>query len=148
MYRTDIFNIKSIKIVHDWFWDFHFHCTILIFSEKIGYINEYLAKRGTDGISYEDAKNANYFRISTERIYLGLRFLDEFEFFMINKGYLVSSYRNNLSKRLIKEAIKLRNIEESNFALKLAINNYFKLISLSFSRIIFYFPRVVFKNKL
>jgi glycosyltransferase involved in cell wall biosynthesis len=148
MYRTEIFKVKNIKIVHDWYWDFYFHCTLLVYSEKIGYINEYLAKRGNDGISYEEAKRINYFRINTERIYLGLKFLDEFEFYLINKGYPVNYYRNQLCKRLVKDSIILKDSEKSNFALRLAIVNYSKLLILLIFRALLYFPRIFYKNRL
>jgi hypothetical protein len=147
MYRTEIFNIKNIKIVHDWFWDFHFHCSILIFSEKIGYINEYLAKRGTDGISYEEAKNANYFRISTERIYLGLKFLDEFEFYMINKGYPVNQYRRHLTKRMIKDAIILKDQDKANYAIRLAISYCTKQALVGLLNLVLILPRMLYKKK-
>lgn len=146
IYRTEIFNVKNIKIVHDWYWDFYFHCTILAYSDKIGYINDYVAKRGNDGISFEEAVQDNYFRINTERIYLGLNFLNEFEFYLINKGYPVNYYRNHLSKKMLKEALLLKDYSKSFFALSLAITNYLKYFVVLVASVLLLVPRAYFNR--
>jgi hypothetical protein len=147
MYRTEIFKVKNIEIVHDWYWDFYFHCTLLVYSDKIGYLNEYLATRGNDGTSYEEMRSAHYFRINTERIYLGLKFLDEFEFYMINKGYPVNQYRRHLTKLMIKDAIILKDQDKANYAIRLAISYCTKQGLVSLLNLVLILPRMLYKRK-
>jgi len=147
MYRTEFFKIKNIKIIHDWYWDFYFHCSLLLFSDKIGYINEHLASRGFDGVDYAESLKKNYFRVHTERIYLALSFIEEHEFYMINRGLNVQNYKFNLAKRLLATAFRERNKLKISFALRNSIPLLFEPIFILFFRLLVFVPRLFVKNK-
>ena len=147
MYRTEFFRIKDVQIVHDWYWDFIFHCSVLLFSNKMGYLNEFLAARGTDEIDFERALKENYFRIYTERIYLGLKFIDDHEFYMINKGLPVEKYKFQLAKRLLKTSFREKVPAKVRYAIRKSLPILAGAITGYIAERMLQFPKLFIKNK-
>ena len=148
LFRTEFWIVKNIPFSHDHYWDYYFHCAYILFSEKIGHINEHLSIREKSDIPYSEYVEKNFFKARVERIAQGLKFLDEYELYMLQKGYPISNYRLHLSKQLFRIAFILKSNEESLYCLKKSLYNIIQ-ISLTnlFLKTIIKFKRKWFKLK-
>ena len=135
LYRTEFFKIKNIPVVHDHYWDFYFHCKYLLFSDKIGYLNEYIAVREYHGHGLMEKKLiSNSFLIATERTFQSLKFLKEHETYMLLKDYSVARFKLKIASRLFKQGILNKNINQSMFCIGKALGVY---VETGFSLLIF-----------
>jgi len=147
LFRTELWKIRNIPVVHDHYWDFYFHCKYILFSEKIGYLNEYVAVREKSPFSYETYVIENYLLAKVERLYQALKFIDEHEFYMLLRGYPINNYRYKIAKKLIKQSFYVQQFDEAVYCIFKGFVILFKII---FSKILYYLSRpfgVLFKRK-
>jgi glycosyltransferase involved in cell wall biosynthesis len=126
MFRTELWKSWDVPVVHDHYWDFYFHCVYLLFSNEIGYLNEYITVRERTPIKYEDHVAKNYFSVKIERTYQAIKFIDYFEFYMISRGYKVNNYRLLISLQLLKRFSFLSNPQQIIFAVRMGVYNLIK----------------------
>jgi len=127
MYRTEIVKWHDLEVVNNWYWDFTFQLKLLIFSEKIGYINEPLAKRDGDGKDYLTELRNNYFKINTERVLLAYKFLCDNELFLLMKKIDINIYKYAIAKRLIYSCFREKNILNRQHVINIVITIYIKI---------------------
>jgi len=126
MFRTELWKSWNIPVVHDHYWDFYFHCVYILFSNEIGYLNEYISVRERNTIKYDDYVAKNYFSARIERTYQAIKFIDYFEFYMISRGYNVNNYRFMISLQLIKRFAFLSDSQQIIFSMRMGVNNLIK----------------------
>ena len=111
LYRTEFFKVKNIPIKPYHYWDQYFHLTYLLFSNMVGYIDEYLANRHVEP-TLSMWSHTNVFTNYMETIYQSKRFIDEYEFLLVAKKYPVTKYRLLIIKNVIRKFLRLKNINE------------------------------------
>ncbi len=111
MYRTEFFKVKNIPVTPYHYWDHYFHMKYLLFSNKVGHINKYLAIRHVEP-SLKVWADQNIFVNKVETIYQSYKFINEFETILVSKRYPITRYRIFIIKNLLKQFLKLENIEE------------------------------------
>jgi glycosyltransferase involved in cell wall biosynthesis len=144
LFRTEFFNVKNIPVIFDHYWDFYFHLSYLLFSDEIGYINDLLAIRQVDPKLIKWAEK-NVFTDRVERLYQGFKFIDEHEFFLIRKKHPVNRYRIILSVNVLKQSVKLNNLNELLFSFQIAVKNILKVFSSYFLFILFFPVKIIIK---
>jgi glycosyltransferase involved in cell wall biosynthesis len=122
VYRTELFKVKNIPVTNYHYWDHYFHCTYLIHSNQIGFLNEYLAIRHVDS-SLVDWASTNVFVNRVERNVQTSRFLNEFETLLLQKAYPVNKYRVINAYKLIKGLFFGGKFNEFHLAFRLAITD-------------------------
>ena len=128
IFRTDLWNAWSIPVVHDHFWDFYFHSIYILYSKQIGYLNEVVCERERSTLKYSEQVKNDFFLWAIERDYQALKFLNNFNFLLIRKGYAVNYIRFRISARLMLKSIKLRKKEQIGFSMYLGLVNLLRSV--------------------
>lgn len=131
MFRSELFKIWEVPVKSFHFWDFYFHCTYLLYSKKIGYLNEYLTIRHND--SNEDhIKKLPDFISKIERPYQALKFIEEHKTTLISQGHNVYVYLLIIKYKLVYYSFRYNlNFSESLFCFEKVVSHYF-LIPVAF----------------
>ncbi len=117
--------MKDIPIIHDHYWDYYFHCSYLLFSTYIGYLNVLVASREKESNdNYENNLRENRFLIETERINNGLKFIIDHEVYMLLRGYPTMKYKISIANRLLKQGIRNLDIDQSLYCFGRAFGVY------------------------
>ncbi len=127
MYRKEFFKVKGISVKPYHYWDQWFHMEYLLFSNKIGFINEYMAIRHVEPTLAEWA-NSNMFTNKIETIYQSKKFMDEYETLLIAKRHPITIYRLFLIKNILRQIVKLKGIEELYLCSNMMISLLSKII--------------------
>ena len=135
MYRTELFKYYNVPVKSFHFWDHYFHCTYLLHSKKVGYIDKYFAVRHVDSQLSEWA-TLNLFTDKVERLIQSLDFISNNEITLLHKKYPVSLFRYKISLKLIKSLVFCRNFDEFTLTLRTSMTN---IVRLTFSLITFLF---------
>ncbi|NQU31989.1 MAG: glycosyltransferase, partial [Bacteroidetes bacterium] len=118
LFRTEFWRTKNIPIIHDHYWDYYFHCSYILFSTHIGYLNLLVASRETEkNDNYENNLGINSFLIETERVNNALKFIIDHEVYMLLRGYPTAIYKIKIANRLLKQGIRNQNINQSLFCI-------------------------------
>lgn len=144
MYRTDFYKVKNVKVTHYHFWDHYYRCIYLLFSENVGYINDYLVFRHID-TNLNTWARQNSFINRIERLIQTSKFIDEFEVQLIQKKYQVSYYRFRNALKIVKYLGYCQRSEEFNLAARVALGDIFTVISIALLRVMFFPLLKVFK---
>ena len=138
VFRTQFFNIKNVRVTPYHYWDHYFHMVYLLYSDQIGYINDFVTVRNVDN-GLIDWANNNVLINRIETLYQALKFIDEFEINLINRKLPVNKYRLIIIFKLLKQSLKLKRTDEILLCLNEVFKNSFKLLLL-FASLIFFFP--------
>jgi glycosyltransferase involved in cell wall biosynthesis len=144
LYRTEFFKVKNIPVKHYHYWDEYFHLTYLLFSEEMGYINEYLSTRYTDPDLSDWAKEYP-FTSRIERLYQASKFIDEYETLLVRKGHPVNRYRLKLAIRVMKKFIVVNRTDEVIICVNLVAKNVFRVLFSYLLLILVYIPKTLLK---
>jgi len=137
MYRTEFFKIKDIPITNYHFWDHYFHCVYLLHSDKIGFLNDYLAIRHVDS-NLDVWAQQNTFTNRLARRVQTSKFIDEFEVLLIQKKYPINWYRLKNAIQIIKGIGYCHTSNEFNLASRVAISDLLSVLSIGMLRIVLY----------
>lgn len=146
LYRTEFFKVKNIPVKPFHYWDQYFHLTYLLFSKKIGYIDEYLAIRHVEPELFNWSKN-NVFTNYLETIYQANQFINEYEFLLTAKKHPVTKYRILIVWNVIRKLPRLKNLNEILVSTSIITGIIGKLI-FSFLAYLFLLPLKLFGQML
>jgi glycosyltransferase involved in cell wall biosynthesis len=127
LFRTEFIKFNNIPVIHDHYWDFNFYCHCYLYSEKIGYINEYTAKR-FEVEMFHEREIAPFLYSSVERLYLAQKFINNNEFYLLARKYPISKYRYSLSKNILKQSLKVKRFDEALLCINTALKNALKIL--------------------
>lgn len=128
VFRTELFNIWNIPVKPFHFWDYYFHCTYLLYSSNIGYVNEYIAIRHNDAKETHIRKLPDFIS-KVERLYQALEFINEHKTFLISQNHKVYSYSANIKKTLLYYSFRQNlSFSESLFCIEKIINSNFLFV--------------------
>lgn len=112
VFRTELFKTWNIPVKPFHFWDHYFHCSYLLNSKKIGYINDYLAIRHKD-LNEPQLRRISDFLNKIERHSQSLNFISEHTTRLISKKHNVYKYVLNTKAKMFISILKnnVSNIE-------------------------------------
>lgn len=137
MYRSDFYKVKNIRVSNYHYWDHYFHCTYLLFSENVGFINEYLAIRHVDTDLKTWAQNKPFIN-RLERLIQTSKFIDEYETYLIRKGYPTNKYRLINALRIFRRLGYCKKADEFHFAFRIAFIDTASVLLTGFVRLVAY----------
>jgi len=137
MYRTDFYKVKNVKVTYYHFWDHYFRCNYLLFSENVGYINEYLAIRHIDTNLISWARQ-NQFTNRIERLIQTSKFIDEFEVQLIQKNYPINYYRFRNALKILKRIGFCQCVDEFYLATRVALGDLLLVFGIGTIRMVLY----------
>jgi len=128
MYRSDFYKVKNIRVTNYHYWDHYFQCTYLLFTDKVGYINNNMAIRHIDP-SASTWASTNPFLYHLERKVQSSKFIDEYETHLIQKGYPVNKYRLNNALHIFLKLGFVKKGSEFKLALRIAFIDFASVLS-------------------
>lgn len=137
MFRTEFWKIKNIPVTNYHYWDHYFHCTYLLHSDKVGYLNNYLAVRHVDPNLTTWARNKPFIN-RLERMIQTSKFIDEYETYLIRKGYPANKYRLINALRIFRRLGYCKKADEFHLAFRIAIIDTVSVLLTGFARLVAY----------
>lgn len=120
VFRTEQFRFWDLPIKSYHYWDFYFHCSILLLSKQCGYINSILNIRNDNS----EGVTLSPFVSKIERLVQSLKFIDDNEMKLIHQGHSVLSYKIITKISLFYSAFRYKlSFRESCFCLNLIFRN-------------------------